>query len=66
MQDNMVYTPEAHIPIASVSALNGVVYICFKKNKSDIYERITLDDFLSIVMEAAKRYRQERYDSFYD
>ena len=50
MQDNMVYTPQAHIPIACVSAEDGVIYVKFKKNHSDLYETITLDQLIFFIV----------------
>ena len=49
MDNYMVYTPEAHIAITEVYAENGVVFLKFKKPKSQIYEVMTLDMFLSLV-----------------
>ena len=46
MENYMVYTPEAHIAITEVYAENGVVYLKFKKPKTQIYEVMTLDMFL--------------------
>lgn len=43
MKNYMVYTPEAHIAITEVYAENGVVYLKFKKPKTQIYEVMTLD-----------------------
>ena len=49
MENYMVYTPEAHIAITEVYAENGVVYLKFKKPKTQVYEVMTLDMFLSMV-----------------
>ena len=51
----MVYTPEAHIPITEVYAENGVVFMRFKKPKTQIYEVMTLDMFLSSVYQSLQR-----------
>lgn len=55
MDNHKVYTPEAHIAITEVYAQNGVVYLKFKKPKSQIYEVMTLDMFLSLVYQALER-----------
>jgi len=51
----MVRTPEGNIPVAEVYAENGVVYLKFKKSKSQLYEVVTLDHFLCLVYEALER-----------
>lgn len=62
MDNYMVYTPEAHIPISEVYAKNGVVFLKVKKPKSQIYEVITLDTFLSLVYQTLERkYYDESY-----
>lgn len=62
MDNHKVYTPEAHIAITEVYAQNGVVYLKFKKPKSQIYEVMTLDMFLSLVYQALeRRYYDESY-----
>ena len=62
MENNMVYTPEAHIAITEVYAENGVVYLKFKKPKTQIYEVMTLDMFLSMVYQTLERkYYDESY-----
>lgn len=43
MGNYMVYTPEAHIAITEVYEENGVVFLKFKKPKSQVYEVMTLD-----------------------
>lgn len=48
----MVYTPEEHIPIASVTVDHGVYYLQFKKNKTNRYETITLDQLTYLIAEA--------------
>lgn len=53
--NEMVYTPEAHIPITEVYAENGVVFMRFKKPKTQIYEVMTLDMFLSLVYQSLQR-----------
>lgn len=55
MENYMVYTPEAHIAITEVYAENGVVYLKFKKPKTQIYEEMTLDMFLSMVYQTFVR-----------
>ena len=55
MENYMVYTPEAHIAITEVYAENGVVYLKFKKPKTQIYEVMTLDMFLSMVYQTLER-----------
>ena len=45
----MIYTPDAHIAVTEVYAENGVVFLRFKKPKSQVYEVVTLDVFLSLV-----------------
>ena len=49
MDNYMIYTPEAHIAITEVFAENGVVFLNFKKPKTQVYEVMTLDTFLSLV-----------------
>lgn len=49
MDNYMIYTPEAHIAITEVFAENGVVFLKFKKPKTQVYEVVTLDVFLSLV-----------------
>lgn len=49
MDAMMVHTPERNISIAEVFAVDGVVYLRFKKPKDKTYEVITLDNFLSLV-----------------
>ena len=39
----MVCTPEAHIPIADVRVDHGVVYLEFKKSRSNVKETMTMD-----------------------
>ena len=56
MQEIMVYTPEAHIPIAGVTVDHGVYYLQFKKNRSNAYETITLDQLVFLVVQAIERY----------
>ena len=51
----MVRTPEGNIPVAEVYAENGVVYLKFKKSKSQLYEVVSLDHFLCLVYEALER-----------
>ena len=58
MQENVLHTPQAHIPIACVSAENGVIYLRFKKNRTDMYETITLDQFLILVSDKVREYEQ--------
>ena len=55
MENYMVYTPEAHISVTEVFAENGVVYLKFKKPKTQIYEVVTLDVFLSLVYQTIER-----------
>lgn len=55
MDNYMVYTPEAHIAITEVYAENGVVYLKFKKPKTQVYEVMTLDMFLSLVYQTLER-----------
>ena len=55
MENYMVYTPEAHIAITEVYAENGVVYLKFKKPKTQIYEVMTLDMFLSMVYQTLEK-----------
>ena len=56
---------QAHIPIAWVFAENRVIYLRFKKNKSDLYETITLDQFLALVINKVNEYEQESYRNSY-
>ena len=49
MDNYMIYTPDAHIAVTEVYAENGVVFLRFKKPKSQVYEAVTLDVFLSLV-----------------
>ena len=62
MENYMVYTPEAHIAITEVYAENGVVYLKFKKPKTQIYEVMTLDMFLSMVYQTLER----KYYPYFD
>lgn len=59
MDNYMIYTPEAHIAITEVFAENGVVFLKFKKPKTQVYEVVTLDVFLSLVYQALN---QKYYD----
>lgn len=66
MQENIVHTPQAHIPIACVFAEDRVIYLRFKKNRSDLYETITLDQFLALVVNKVNENEQEAYrDRYY-
>lgn len=65
MQENMVYTPEAHIPIADVRVDHGVVYLEFKKSKSNTREVMTLDQFLFLVVERINGYNIQKYNGEY-
>ena len=65
MQENMVYTPEAHIPIADVKVDHGVVYLEFKKSKSSAKEVMTLDQFLFLLYEKVYGYEVRKYDGDY-
>ncbi len=65
MQENMVYTPEAHIPIANVKVDHGVVYLEFKKSKSSTKEIMTLDQFLFLLYEKVSGYNIQKYDGEY-
>lgn len=47
--DAMVRTPDGRIPVAEVFAENGVVFLKFKKPRSQVYEIVTLDHFLCMV-----------------
>ena len=49
MDNYMIYTPEAHIAITEVFAENGVVFLKFNKPKTQVYEVMKLDTFLSLV-----------------
>ena len=61
----MVYTPEAHIPIAGVSVDHGVVYLEFKKSKSNTREIMTMDQFIFLVYEKISGYNVQKYDGEY-
>ena len=52
----MVYTPEAHIPIAGVTVDHGVFYLKFKKNRASVYETMTLDQLLFLIVQAINQY----------
>ena len=65
MQENMVYTPEAHIPIAGVRVDHGVVYLEFKKSKSNAREIMTMDQFIFLVYEKINGYGVQKYDGEY-
>ncbi len=52
----MVYTPEAHIPIAGVTVDHGVFYLKFKKSRTNIYETITLDQLVYFIVQALSQY----------
>lgn len=43
MDSIMIHTPQNHISIAEVYAMDGVVYLRFKKPKEKSYEVMTLD-----------------------
>lgn len=63
MDDCMVHTPEAHIAVAEVFAENGVVYMRFKKPKTNLYEVLTLDCFLAQVYQTLeKTYYRKTYE----
>ena len=53
--DAIVRTPEGNIPVAGVYAEGGVVYLKFKKAKSQLYEVVTLDHFLCQIYETLER-----------
>ena len=59
MDNYMIYTPDAHIAVTEVYAENGVVFLRFKKPKSQVYEVVTLDVFLSLVYQTLN---QKYYD----
>ena len=46
--ERVVHSPEAHIPMAYVTAENGVIYLRFKKK--NVLETITLDQFLNLII----------------
>lgn len=52
MNDAMVRTPDGKIPVAEVFAENGVVFLKFKKPRSQVYEIVTLDHFLSGLLQS--------------
>ncbi|MDD2268120.1 MAG: hypothetical protein PHY15_01060 [Eubacteriales bacterium] len=60
MENCMVHTPEAHIAVAEVYADNGVVFMKFKKPKSQLYEVMTLDSFLAQVYQTLEKSYYER------
>ena len=53
--DAIVRTPEGNIPVAEVYAEDGIVYLKFKKAKSQLYEVVTLDQFLCQIYETLER-----------
>lgn len=55
MENYMVYTPETYITITEVYAENGIVFLKFKKPKTQVYEVMTLDMFLSLVYQTLER-----------
>lgn len=61
----MVYTPDAHIPIADVKVDHGVVYLEFKKSKSNSREVMTLDQFLCLLFGKVYGYGIQKYDGEY-
>ena len=61
----MVYTPEAHIPIADVRVDHGVVYLKFKKSRSNVKEGMTMDQFLCLVFEKLNGYSVQKHGSDY-
>ena len=53
--DAMVRTPEGKIPVAEVYAEDGVVYLKFKKPKSQMYEVVTLDQFMYMIYQTLEK-----------
>lgn len=52
----LLKTPQYRIPIAEVTVnKNGTVILRIKKSGSNLYETVTLDDLLALIMEAAKK-----------
>lgn len=53
--EQMIYTPNYHIPIAKVSytAAEGI-QLSFKKPNSQVFESVTMDKFLGKVYEVAR------------
>ena len=46
--ERVIHSPEAHIPIACVTAESGVIYLRFKKSRES---GVTQDKFLTITIE---------------
>ena len=61
MKEIMVHTPEAHIPICRIFVEGHVIYLQFKKSKSDISEIITLDQLIFLIVSALFGRGQENY-----
>ncbi len=63
--ERVVHSPGAHIPIACVSAESGVIYLHFKKNKENVFETMTLDQFLNLIILAINDELPEDYCNRY-
>lgn len=59
MKDGMLHTPEANIAIAEVFAERGVVYLKFKKARTQVYEIVTLDCFLAQIYQTLEKMHYE-------
>ena len=47
-----IYTPEERIHIADVRMDGGSCSLCFKKPKQDVYETLTLDQLMRLIVTA--------------
>jgi len=63
--ERVVHSPEAHIPLAYVSAESGVIYLRFKKRRENVFETITLDQFLYLIVLALNDELPEDYCNRY-
>ena len=55
-QAPLLKTPQHRIPIAEVTVdKTGTVILRIKKSGSNLYETVTLDDLLALIMAAAKK-----------
>jgi len=48
--ERVIHSPEAHIPIACVTAESGVIYLRFKKSREKVFETMTLDQFIYLIV----------------
>lgn len=48
-----IYTPEQRIHIADLRIDGGSYSLCFKKPKQDVYETLTLDQLMRLIVTSA-------------